>query len=572
MTKDRAESSRLTELRKRAEAMLEREAIDIPDMSPEEARKLVHELRTHQIELEMQNEELRRAQDELVESRDRYSDLYDFAPVGYVTVSHKGLILEANLTLADMLRVERRALVKQRLSAFIVPDDHNAFYRYRREILESRQRHTCRFRMLRRDAEPLWVEMDSILIEADDESDPRLRMAIIDITERVRAEEALQRVQRLESIGTLAGGIAHDFNNLLLGVFGNVSIAREQLSKDHPASDFLERAESTMDRAIRLTKQLLTFARGGGPVKEDVDIGKLVEESVRSDLSGSNVMPVFEQAEDLWMADVDKGQVEQVLSNLTVNASQAMPDGGHLYITLENAEISEDAVPDLNPGRFIKVTVRDEGTGIDKNDLDRIFDPYFSTRQTGSGLGLATAYSIIKKHGGHIEVDSELGKGTTFVLLLPASESQHLPGSPHLPETEPAVAERLTTEPTARILVMDDEGMIREVTAEMLERSGYSAEAADGGKQAIEMYKQAMDAGRPFDGVIMDLTIPGGIGGEEAIRGILAIDPDAVAIVSSGYADDPVLAHYAEYGFKGVLAKPYTMSQLQDVLSRILEE
>ncbi|MEA3428651.1 MAG: ATP-binding protein, partial [Thermodesulfobacteriota bacterium] len=375
-----------------------------------------------------------------------------------------------------------------------------------------------------------------------------------------------QKAQKLKSIGTLAGGIAHDFNNILMGLFGNISIAKEKLSKNHPGFKFLEEAEKSMNRATRLTMQLLTFAKGGEPVKEDISIGTLVEEIVRFGLSGSNVMPVFEQAEDLWIAEVDKGQMQQVFSNLTINANQTMPDGGHLFITLENADISEDAVPNLNQGKYIKATVRDEGTGIDQNHLGRIFDPYFSTKQAGSGLGLATIYSIINKHGGHIAVDSKLGKGTTFTLYLPASELQQAP------ETKQPAAKGSTMEQTARILVMDDEEIVREVVTAMLEKSEYSVETADGGKQAVEMYKQSMDAGEPFDVVIMDLTIPGGVGGKDAIRDILEIDPEARCIVSSGYADDCVMANYAEYGFKGIATKPYTVSDLREVLSQVLEK
>ena len=387
-----------------------------------------------------------------------------------------------------------------------------------------------------------------------------------DITLRKKTEEALQRVQRLDSIGMLAGGIAHDFNNILMGLFGNISIAKRKLSKDHPAFKFLEKAEQSMDSATHLTSQLMTFAKGGEPVKEDVSLGELVEEVSRFNLSGSNVMPVFEQAEDLWMSEVDKGQVQQVFSNLTINADQAMPDGGHLYITLENANIPENAVSGLNQGKYIKVTVRDEGIGIDQKHLNRIFDPYFSTKKIGSGLGLATVYSIVNKHGGHISADSELGKGTTFTLYLPASESQRLP------ETKQPAAERSTIEQPARLLVMDDEEIVRDVVTEMLKESGFSVETAPDGKQAIEMYKQSLDAGEPFDVVIMDLTIPGGIGGKEAIKDILEIDPEARAIVSSGYADDPVMANYAECGFKGIAAKPYTMSKLLEVLSQVLKK
>ncbi len=266
----------------------------------------------------------------------------------------------------------------------------------------------------------------------------------------------------------------------------------------------------------------------------------------------------------MWPAEADKGQIQQVFSNLIINARQAMPDGGHLYITMENADISENAVPGLNQGRYIRITVRDEGTGIDRKYLDRIFDPYFTTKHAGDGLGLATVYSIINKHGGFIKVDSQLAKGTTFTLYLPVSESRQPAESRH-----PA-AERATIKQTARLLVMDDDQMICTIVKQMLERSGFLVETASGGRQAVAMYKKALDVGKPFAVVIMDLTIPGGIGGKEAIKDILEIDPEARCIVSSGYADDPVMANYNEYGFSGIVAKPYTKSKLMEVLRQVL--
>ena len=387
-----------------------------------------------------------------------------------------------------------------------------------------------------------------------------------DITERKKTEEELQKMQTLKSIGTLAGGIAHDFNNILMGLFGNISLAKEKLSKDHPGFKSLEDAGNSMNRAIRLTRQLLTFAKGGAPVRETISLDRLVEGIVRFDLSGSNVKPVFEQADDLWPVEADKGQIQQVFSNLIINARQAMPDGGHLYITMENVDISKNAVPGLDPGKYIRITVADEGTGIDRKYFDRIFDPYFTTKHAGDGLGLATVYSIINKHGGCINVDSQLAKGTTFTLYLPVSESRQST------KTRQPAAERAAIKQTAKILVMDDEEMICTIVKQMLEKSGFSVKTASDGKQAIEMYKQALDAGKPFAVVIMDLTIPGGIGGKEAIKDILEIDPEARCIVSSGYADDPVMANYDEYGFSGIVAKPYTKSKLLEVLHRVLEK
>ena len=389
---------------------------------------------------------------------------------------------------------------------------------------------------------------------------------LYDLTERKQAETELLKMQKLQSVGTLAGGIAHDFNNILLGLFGNISLAKDELSREHPAYSLLEDAEKSMNRAVRLTKQLLTFAKGGDPVKDDISLGPLVDEVVRFDLSGSNVSLVYRQADDLWPTEADTGQIQQVVSNLTMNARQAMHQSGHLFVTLENAEVPAAAIPGLPPGRYVKVTVRDEGAGIDPKVIDQIFDPYFTTKQTGSGLGLATVYSIIRKHNGHIGVFSELGKGTTFTFFLPASDSPP-PAAAKTPAAEGPSSHR-----TSRILVMDDEESIRELTARMLKPCGYSIATAPGGQEALLLYKQAMADGKPFDAVIMDLTIPGGIGGKEVLKDILAFDPHVRAIVSSGYADDPVMANYADYGFKGTVTKPYTQRELREVVDQALKE
>ncbi len=385
-----------------------------------------------------------------------------------------------------------------------------------------------------------------------------------DVTAQKQVEEDLQKIEKLESVGTLAGGIAHDFNNILMGVFGNISMAKVKLPEDHPSIKYLDGAETTMGRATSLTKQLLTFAKGGAPIRENVSIAQLVEEVVDFDLSGSNVKLVFDQAEDLWWADVDRGQSQQVISNLTINANQAMPDGGHLYVSLENVQFETDSLPDLPAGRYVKITVRDEGTGIEQEYLDRIFDPYFSTKQAGSGLGLATVYSIINKHGGSLSVESRVGEGAIFTIYLPAAKTSQLLGN------EPAKTKFVIENQSGRILVMDDEKEIRLVSSQLLKIIGFLAETAADGENAIAMYKQAMQAGEPFDAVIMDLTIAGGMGGEETIGKLLAIDPQVKAIVSSGYSEDPVMANYAEYGFKGIITKPYSLDDLQKVLTGVL--
>jgi PAS domain S-box-containing protein len=382
--------------------------------------------------------------------------------------------------------------------------------------------------------------------------------------ERLDAEAELQKMDKLQSVGTLAGGIAHDFNNILLGLFGNISIAMDELPQEHPSYGPLAEAEKSMARAVRLTKQLLTFAKGGAPVKENVSLGDMVEETVRFDLTGSNVSLVYHHNAGLWPVEADKGQIQQVISNLVINARQAMPKGGHLYITLENADLPAETVPGLSAGRFAKVIVRDEGCGIEPKVIDQIFDPYFTTKQTGSGLGLATVWSIINKHGGYIGVVSELGKGTTFTFYLPVAAS--LPPA----EVRPPATECPAPARPAKILVMDDEDSISRLAVRMLSPCGYSVATAANGQEAIVLYRQALETGAPFDLVIMDLTIPGGLGGKEVIQELLALDPCVRAIVSSGYAEDPVIANPAAYGFKGTVAKPYTSSVLREAVARVL--
>lgn len=389
---------------------------------------------------------------------------------------------------------------------------------------------------------------------------------IQDITERKQAEAEMQKLERLKTVGMLAGGIAHDFNNILTGIFGNISVVRSKLENGHPALDAIEKAERSMDRAIRLTNQLLTFAKGGLPVREDARLDHIVEEVVRFDLSGSNVMPVFQSSEDLRLAKVDKGQVQQVFSNLAINADRAMPGGGRLYISLENAEVPEASPLPLSPGKYIKAEVRDEGIGIAPEHLEYIFDPYYSIRQNGSGLGLATVYSIMEKHGGHISVASEPAKGTTFTLYLPASEA-----------TRPAEARTVEKDApnvkyAVRVLVMDDEDMIRNVASDMLKTCGCKVETTADGRETVKLYREAMDTGNAFDMVIMDMTVPGGMGGVEAVQEILAIDPEARVVVSSGYADNAALGNYADYGFMDILSKPYTLARLRNVLHRVLSE
>ncbi|MBL7180241.1 MAG: PAS domain S-box protein [Desulfobacterales bacterium] len=381
-----------------------------------------------------------------------------------------------------------------------------------------------------------------------------------DITERKKMEEELLRAQKLESVGLLAGGIAHNFNNILTTILGNVSLAKIQVTPEGEIFEMLSEAETASLRARTLTRQLLTFAKGGAPVKETASIKEILKESPSFVLRGSKSRCEFSIAEDLWPAEIDVGQMSQVINNIVINANQAMPEGGIIQVAAENLIIEDRHGLPVKPGRYIKISITDQGVGIAEKHLLNIFDPYFTTKQEGSGLGLATTYSIIKKHDGHITVESQLGAGTTFHIHLPASDEAVL---------EKEEVKLITGQ--GRILVMDDEAPLRKTVRRMLNNLGYESEFAKDGAEAIRMYKEAQESEKPYDAVLLDLTIPGGMGGKEAIKKLLEIDPEVKAIVFSGYSDDPVLANFQEYGFKGMMPKPFESLSLGKVLHEVLK-
>jgi PAS domain S-box-containing protein len=385
-----------------------------------------------------------------------------------------------------------------------------------------------------------------------------------DVTELKRREKELLKIKKLESVGVLAGGIAHDFNNILTAILGNISLAGVYVEKDHKAHHLLTEAEKASIRAKDLTQQLLTFSKGGDPVKETASIKKVITDSADFVLHGGNVACRYAIADDLWLVDIDKGQMSQVIQNIVINARQAMPEGGSIAISCENiADAAEETVLSLPHGKYIKITIADNGYGIPEKYLDKIFDPYFTTKQEGSGLGLALTHSIITKHEGHIAVRSKMAEGTAFTIYLPAS-TQQISGDSEEETQKPENAV------SATILVMDDEQLIQDVAEQMLSRFGHKVLQAKDGKEAIAIFKEHQHSDNPVDVIIMDLTIPGGMGGKDAIQKILKIDPDARAIVSSGYANDSVMANYRKYGFKAAIGKPFKMAELKKTVNSVL--
>jgi PAS domain S-box-containing protein len=384
-----------------------------------------------------------------------------------------------------------------------------------------------------------------------------------DMTEHLKRQEELLRAQKLESVGLLAGGIAHDFNNILVGILGGLTQLRLCTRENADLSRILAIAEKACLQAKSLTQQLLTFAKGGRPLKRPEDITSLIGESSEFALSGSNIRCEIQAEQDLHRVVCDRGQMMQVLNNLIINARQAMPEGGKLQIHAENIVVGEGDTLPLASGAYVLVTIRDQGTGIPQDMLARIFDPYFTTKNLGTGLGLAVTYSVIQKHDGHIDVESEEGSGTVFRLYLPATSEQ--------------VAAELQTISEAdfdgkRILVMDDEEIVRDVAQNILRELGCKVALAKEGAEAVAMYVDAMENGQPFDVVLMDLTIPGGMGGRETFDRLREIDPAVRVIISSGYSNDPVVSDYRELGMKAVLPKPYAVKDVRSVLCEAIAE
>jgi PAS domain S-box-containing protein len=391
----------------------------------------------------------------------------------------------------------------------------------------------------------------------------RVVTIIRDVTESKKVAEELLRIQKLESVGVLAGGIAHDFNNILTAILGNIFMARTESNSDR-VSGWLAEAETAVHRARNLTQQLLTFSRGGAPVKRAIDLARLLKDTATLSLSGSSAKCVLSVPAELWSVQADEGQIGQVISNVIINADQAMPGGGIVKVCAENVAVNaaQQLLP-LKAGDYVKISFEDQGVGIPREVIQRIFDPFFTTKPGGTGLGLAISYSIINNHDGYIATESEVGKGSTFRIYLPAVSAE--------PELEEDKSEDLgLLQGRGRILLMDDDEAIRNLVARGLSKWGYEVVVADNGAKAIELYRDASQSGHAFDAVILDLTVQGGMGGREAIQELIHVDPCVKAVVTSGYAADPIMANFTECGFSGVLAKPYTLKELSEVLHRVI--
>ena len=513
--------------------------------------RMRHELLACQMELELRTEVLRCGQEELTNQRNRYLQLFHLAPVGYLVLDLAGHIVEANLAATILLETGLEALLGRELEGMVHPEDRDAspFACGSQSPPQNRE-----LRLSLPNGSTVWAQLHATVWHCQS-GDPGLLVTLVAIDHQARQD--LRKKERLDSLGVLAGGIAHDFNNVLLAIFGNISLARMQLNDPESAGKRLLDAESSIDRATALTKQLLTFARGGAPVKKALPVADLLRTAAGTIPDDGAITCRVELAGDLWPVEGDEGQLALALGNLAQNAQRAMPEGGMLTLMAENARSSS------SDAGFVRISVTDEGAGIAEEDLPRIFDPYYCAGDSGGkGLGLATCHSIIQKHGGKIRVTSVPGKGSTFTLSLPAAGLA----------PQAAAAEPERPAPGGRVLVMDDDPSVRQVALRLLRELGYMPEGAAHGAEAVEAYQRSLGRGEPFVAVILDLSVPGAMGGREALAQILKMDPGVLAVVSSGYSDDPVMANYRDYGFTAVLEKPYRPQEMARVLAKVIAQ
>jgi two-component system cell cycle sensor histidine kinase/response regulator CckA len=505
--------------------------------------------------------ERRRAEERLRESEANYRNLFNSMRDAVSILDEHGMVLDVNQGAEDMYGRSRNFFLDKPLESLAAPgrNDPGVVGEAVRQAFHGKSQ-LIDFEGVRADGVSFPQELR--LMPAT-YAGRRVVIAVArDVSERRRAEAELLRAQKLEAIGVLAGGIAHDFNNLLQSIFGFLAVARKRIDDRDKALLMLDKADKALKATVNLTGQLLTFSRGGKPIMRSISLGAVIESSVRFALSGSRSIGRLTVAGDLWPIEADEGQIGQVLQNIVLNADQAMPNGGQITIVARNADRGTDPLSTApGTGRWVEISIADSGVGILPENQARIFEPYFTTKQHGSGLGLATSYSIMKNHGGMIELSSRPGEGSIFTLWLPAGAHVVQPGV-NIACVEPPQRQR--------ILVMDDDDTVRESIGEMLGMLGQEVEFSIDGTSAIERYRGAKEKGNPFSVVILDATIRGGMGGAETMARLLELDPSVTAVIASGYSDGAAVANYERHGFRAVLLKPFSLESLQSVLSSLM--
>ena len=505
----------------------------------------------------------KQAEEKLRESEEKYRNLVERAYEG-IYILQNFAVKYVNPQFASLVGYSADDIVGDSFERLLAPEERQKMKdHFDRRMGGKNAPDRFETRLLHRDGRIIEVEINAGIITY--ERQPAVLSFVRDIRERKFVEAERIKLSNLESLGTLAGGIAHDFNNLLTAILGNINLARMYVPHNSKAIEKLNKSENAISRAKELTCQLLTFSKGGAPIKKRSQVGDLLRDTVSFHLSGSTIKCEFKLPEDLWLTECDSDQLGLVIGNLVVNGLEAMPRGGSMEVRAENMVVEADESPPLRSGKYIKISIKDSGQGISEENLNKIFDPYFSTKDRvsarGLGLGLSIAHSIIKRHEGHITVESETGVGTIFHVYLPAIDEKTTSEEQELD---------LTGAGGGRLLIMDDDETLLEVAGEILKHLGYETALVRNGQEAVKKYKESMEAGNPFDAVILDLTIPGGMGGKEAITKLREIDPEVKALVSSGYSNDLVMSSPEHYGFSDVIAKPYKIEKMAKVLQRVL--
>ncbi|MFP4657394.1 MAG: ATP-binding protein, partial [Desulfonatronovibrionaceae bacterium] len=485
------------------------------------------------------------------------------APVGIALLDRNSLVMDVNSYFETMFGYSQEELVGKDLDAVLAPGQRFELAREFTRKVDSGERVAGEAKRKCKDGSLLQVRLQGFPIYIRDKVSGVIAL-YEDITEKKRLEQELIKSEKLESIALLAGGIAHDFNNLLAGIMANISLVRYYERSNKQVLSVLTKAENACLRARDMTQQLLTFSKGGEPVRRVFHWEGPLRQTVEFSLTGSDVSCTLDIQEGLRPLQADHGQINQVVQNLVINAVQSMPGGGELIVRAENADIGEETMLPLEPGKYVLLKVSDNGVGIPAEAQERIFDPYYSTKEGGTGLGLAIVFSIVNKHGGWIQVFSEQGRGTDFYVYLPAADDLETEVQKGESDQEGREWEK------ARLLFMDDEKELVEVTVSLLEELGYEVVPVSHGQEAIEEYAKAFSGGEKFDVVIMDLTVPGRMGGREAMEALLRLDPEVRAIASSGYSSDPVMSRFADFGFKAALVKPYKIEELDALIQKVI--
>jgi PAS domain S-box-containing protein len=502
----------------------------------------------------------------IMESDEKYRVMTELSNDGIVVVQ-KGIIRESNYCLAKMCGYGLEEVVDKCFANFFRSEDIGPVGSLCRDALKTENTAaSLEATLVCKNGHRLMVEITAA--RCTFQQNPAVFLIIRDVSQRRDAKTDQKNIRTLDSIAALSGGIAHDYNNLLTAIIGNITLAQTFLDNKDKPFKLLDHALAASRTAKNLTQKLITFSKGGAPNKETTALDRLAKSATEFTLSGSNIKCSYSFAPDLWLVDVDPSQIGQAIHNVVMNAREAMPDGGTIQVTAANVSLIDD-IPTPREGNYVRISITDQGNGIPEVDFDKIFDPYYSTKRRGSrkgtGLGLSICHSILTQHGGEVSVTSQIGSGTTLHLYLPAAQGDSpATRSPRISDQNQPIFGQ------GKILVMDDEKMIRELAGEILEYLGYTVEFAGDGVEAVAVYREALDSQEPFDAVILDLTVRGGMGGKETIRKLMEIDPDVKGLVSSGYSDDPGLTDFKQHGFSGAVAKPYSLQELGGKLSQVL--